>query len=78
MRIVFEFEPNMAKVLCLIAMFVVMLGVVHSHTYHSGSCPSVEPMPGFNMKQVISAYVFCLFFFSKLLEESGNLSNGLE
>ena len=56
MRIVFEFEPNMAKVLCLIAMLVVTLGVVQSHTYHSGSCPSVEPMPGFNMKQFLGIW----------------------
>ncbi|XP_037915967.1 apolipoprotein D-like isoform X3 [Hermetia illucens] len=46
----------MAKVLCLIAMFVVTFEVVHSHTYHAGSCPTVEPMSGFNMKQFLGIW----------------------
>lgn len=33
------------------------------HTYHSGVCPSVEPMQGFDIKQVS----FCCFFIIRCL-----------
>lgn len=35
---------------------LVIVGFVsnsNGHTYHTGQCPSVEPMSGFDMKQVI-------------------------
>lgn len=34
---------------------IVILGFIsnsNGHTYHTGQCPSVEPMSGFDMKQV--------------------------
>lgn len=68
----------MAKVLCLIAMFVVTFGVVHSHTYHAGSCPTVEPMSGFNMKQVIHAYQEVFIIVFQLVDYERNISNKFE
>lgn len=48
-----------------------ILAVSHycnGHTYHSGECPSVEPMSGFDMKQVR----LCFSIHHFLLEMSFN------
>lgn len=38
------------SVLCLFALFGVVQ--INGHTYHTGQCPIVEPMPGLDMRQV--------------------------
>lgn len=35
-----------------IASLVCLFGTVQGHTYKTGDCPTVEPMSGFQMKQV--------------------------
>ena len=52
-----------------ILAFLAVCGHVMSHTYHLGTCPVVEPMPGFDMNRVSFPYCFlCIknsfvFFF---------------
>lgn len=36
----------------VILAFMIYGQHIHGHTYHSGECPSVEPMQGFDIKQV--------------------------
>lgn len=36
--------------LALLAILMVHYG--HGHTYHTGECPSVTPMPDFDMRKV--------------------------
>lgn len=33
-------------------LLVLLFQYAQSHTYHTGGCPSVEPMAGFDIKQV--------------------------
>ncbi|XP_067014679.1 apolipoprotein D [Anabrus simplex] len=33
-----------------------LLGLVHGHSYHLGSCPSVEPMPDFQMNRFLGKW----------------------
>lgn len=46
------------KITVVVVAFVAVLAIagrmpsVLGHTYHTGSCPSVEPMAGFEMRQV--------------------------
>lgn len=35
---------------------LLLCGGAFSHTYHLGACPIVEPMPGFEMNEVIFKY----------------------
>lgn len=44
------FTPD--KMLKTIVVVVLMVQYGYSHTYHTGECPSVMPMPEFDMRQV--------------------------
>ncbi|XP_034827951.1 apolipoprotein D-like [Maniola hyperantus] len=39
-----------------ILVLLAICGSVFSHTYHLGACPIVEPMPGFDMNQLLGVW----------------------
>lgn len=57
-------------------LIIFVLTVSHysnAHTYHSGECPSVEPMSGFEMKQVRKSE-FWIYRFRCVFQNKLNLN----
>lgn len=44
----------------VLGVFIAVCGTAFSHTYHLGTCPVVEPMPGFEMNRV--SIIFWIIF----------------
>lgn len=42
----------MTSLVAIVATLAIAGRTVSGHTYHTGNCPSVEPMAGFDMRQV--------------------------
>lgn len=41
------------RILAVLLAALAALSYVAAHSYHLGSCPSVEPMPNFDMEKVV-------------------------
>lgn len=51
-----------ASVVAIGALLMLLVVGTGAHTYHTGECPSVEPMSGFEMRQVsvgIMVHYYC-------------------
>lgn len=58
LNLYFIFIRMSCKLVSFLAIFILVASHhSHGHTYHSGECPTVEPMSGFDMRQV--RFSFC-------------------
>ena len=58
-------------VLCLVVLGV--LQDTDGHSYHLGTCPNIDPLPGFNMKKVLFLVVVVRTNRMIIFADVGNL-----
>lgn len=68
-------ESEMLRAAVLTVLMLFHYG--HAHTYHNGECPSVQPMPDFDMKRVRNFFSrsFVNYLFYSILESLQFIQN---